>query len=254
LLGIDQELLMDSGSYAACTGLKTQIQALELAAHNLANLSTGGYRAEKPIFQSLVALAAQGAPLNAINRAINDYSVLGDSRIDLSSGNLERTGNMLDLGIEGPGFFVVQTARGILYTRNGNFTVSSKRQLTTGSGDVVMGEGGPIAVPGGEVSISPDGTLSVRGAVAGKLRIVTFAANARLRAEGNSLYSAAAGSAVPAKEAAVRQGVVEASNVNPMATIVEMIGVQRQAEMLQRTLSIFYSDLDHTAAGELPRI
>ncbi|HZQ23167.1 MAG TPA: flagellar basal-body rod protein FlgF [Terriglobales bacterium] len=243
---------MNSGSYAACTGLRAQMQALELVAHNLANLGTNGYRAEQPVFESM--LAAQGALLNPLNRAINNYGVLGDSRVDLSSGSLERTGNLLDVGIEGGGFFVVQTARGTRYTRNGNFTVSGKHQLTTASGDLVLGEAGPIPVPAGTLAISADGTLSVDGAITGKLKIVEFAANSRLESEGNSMYSAPETGAVKARGSAVRQGVLEASNVNPMAAMVALIAVQRQAEMLQRTLSMFYSELDHTAAGELPRV
>ena len=164
---------MDSGYYAACAGLRAQTQALEVAAHNLANINTTGYREQQGLFRSLLA-GANGQQLSPLNRAINDFGVLGGSRVDLSPGSLERTGNPFDLGIEGKGFFVVQTSRGTLYTRNGNFRVSAKGQLVTTEGDQVMGEQGPISVPSGPVAISPDGTLSLNGAIAGKLRLVEF--------------------------------------------------------------------------------
>ena len=84
------------------------------------------------------------------------------------------------MGIEGSGFFAIQTARGTRYTRNGSFQVSSSGQLVTAAGDLVLSdpalkEKGAIEVPAGAVSIASDGTLSVNGAVAGRIRLVEFA-------------------------------------------------------------------------------
>jgi len=165
---------VDSGYYAACAGLRAQSQALEVAANNLANLTTGGYRAQRATFQSLLA-ASSGGQTNNLNTAINDFGVLGGTHTDLSPGSLERTGNPLDLGIEGQGFFAVEPERGVLYTRSGNFHVSSQAKLVDAQGAVVQGAQGAMAVPAGVVSISPDGTLSVSGAVAGRLRVIDFA-------------------------------------------------------------------------------
>ena len=103
---------MDSGFYAACAGLKAQSQALEVAANNLSNLNTTGFRAQETSFQSLLA-AANPRLSNALNTTINNFGVLEGSQPDLTTGNLESTGNPLDLAIEGRGFFAVQTARGI---------------------------------------------------------------------------------------------------------------------------------------------
>src|SRR5689334_17293574 len=151
---------VDSGYYAACSGLRARIQNLDLVAHNLANIDTPGYRAQQPTFESLLA-AADSANLTDLNRAINNFGVLGASRTDLAAGSMERTGNALDVAIEGKAFFAVQTARGVLYTRNGNFQISTAGQLVTKEGDPVLGEQGPLLIPAGEVSISADGTLSV---------------------------------------------------------------------------------------------
>ncbi|MBZ5706023.1 MAG: flagellar basal-body rod protein FlgF [Acidobacteriia bacterium] len=244
---------MDSGYYAACAGLKAQTQALEVVANNLANINTSGYRGQQPTFRSLLA-SASGAASNPLNRAINDFNVLGSSRVDLGPGSLERTGNPLDLAIEGNAFFAVETKAGTLYTRNGSFQVSVQGELTTGEGDRVLGEQGPLRVPSGTASISADGTLSVNGAVAGKVRLVEFAPASVLVPQGRSYYSAPDGAAQPATGAYVRQGMVEASNVNPVAAMVGLIAVQRHAEMLQRALSLFHSDFNRIAADELPRV
>jgi flagellar basal-body rod protein FlgF/flagellar basal-body rod protein FlgG len=227
-----------------------------MVANNLANLNTTGYLAHDASFRSLLAGNAANS-MNPLNRAINDFGVLSGSRVDLKAGNLESTGNVLDLAIEGNGFFAVQAqARGeVYYTRNGNFRVSSAGQLITSEGDPVLGEQGPISVPSGQVAIGADGTLSVDGAVAGKLRLAAFAPGASLTAVGHSYY--AAGQAVlsaPEPETAVRQGMLESSNVNAVATSISLIAVQRQAEMLQRALSTFYSEFNHIAATDLPRV
>jgi flagellar basal-body rod protein FlgF len=167
-------------------------------------------------------------------------------------GNLEHTGNQLDLGIEGKAFFTVQTRSGVVYTRNGAFRTSLSGQLMTSEGDLVLGEQGPITLPGGVVSISPDGTISVAGAVAGKLRLIEFSSEARPRPVGNSYYSAEA--VRPATRSYVREGMLEASNVNAVNATVSLIALQRHAEMLQRALSTFHNDFNRIAAAELPRI
>lgn len=132
---------MDSGFYAACAGLRAQSQALEVAAHNLANLNTVGFRGQQASFQSLLAVARPTVP-NALNLATNNFGVLEGTHLDLSAGSLENTGNPLALGIEGSGFFVIQTARGRRYTRNGNFRVARSGELVTAAGDPVLGTPG----------------------------------------------------------------------------------------------------------------
>lgn len=243
---------MDSGYYAACSALKTQSNALDIVANNVANTSTAGFRAQIPSFAALVAQS--GARQSGWERLTNEFSMLEGSRLDFAEGNLEHTGNPLDLAIEGPGFFAVQTKAGILYTRNGSFRVSAAGQLVTSAGDPVLGVGGPITIPEGEVAMSQDGTVSVNGAVAGKLRISEFAVDARLDPAGGSYYSAPDKSAKPALASSVRAGTIESSNVSPVAAMVALISAQRSAEMMQRAMSAFYSDFNRIAADDLPRI
>jgi flagellar basal-body rod protein FlgF len=245
---------LDSGFYAACAGLRAQTQALEVIANSVANLNTAGYRGQQPMFRSLLA-GAGGQLANPLNQAINDFGVLEGTRTDLSAGNLERTGNALDLAIEGNGFFAFQSQGQTLYTRNGNFQISRKGQLTTAAGDLVLGEQGEaITMPTGEISISPDGTISSAGAVAGKIKVVEFIAGATPLPAGNSSYSAAANAVRPSLSSNVRQGMLESSNVNSVKAVVDMIAVQRHAEMLERAMSVFESNLDHIAANDLPKV
>jgi flagellar basal-body rod protein FlgF len=245
---------LDSGFYAACAGLRAQTQALEVIASTVANISTTGYRAQQPMFRSLLAGAAPQLT-DSLNHAINDFGVLEGTRTDLTAGNLEQTGNPLDLAIEGSAFFAVQVEGQTLYTRNGNFQISPKGQLTTKAGDLVLGEDGqPIVMPSGDISISPDGTISASGAVAGKLQVAEFVPGSAPLATGNSYYSVPAASARPATNSNVRQGMLESSNVNSVKAVVDMIAVQRHAEMLERAMTVFSSSLDHIAANDLPKV
>jgi flagellar basal-body rod protein FlgF len=245
---------MDSGFYAACTALMARSQTLDLVANNLANVSTPGYRAQHDSFSSLLATSS-GTSLSGLNQAVNNYSVLGDGQLDLSQGVLERTGNNLDLGIEGHGFFAIQTASGQLFTRNGNFHVSPKGQLVTSAGDAVLGsDGRPIPIVGAPVSVSPDGTISVNGALAGQLKVVDFPPGTALQSVGKTYYSAPDKSAVLATQASVQQGTLESSNVNPVSSSVELITVQRYAELMQRALTMFHTDMNQVAVQDLPRV
>lgn len=244
---------MDSGLYAAATALVSRTQELDTIANNLANASTVGYRAEENVFSSVLADAGN-ATSSPLNQAINNFGILSGTTLDQSQGALQKTGNDLDVAIQGPGYFVVQTAGGPVYTRSGSLQVSAHGQLVTANGDAVMGDKGVITMLPGPVSISSDGTISSNGAVTGKLKVVEFPANTRLMSAGSSYYSAPPNTAVAASHSDVRQGMLESSNVNPIAGMVELVTAQRSAEMMQRALSMFHSEIDKTAAQDLPKV
>lgn len=248
-----KEHALNSGIYAACTALIARTQALELAANNLANINTAGFKSQQSTFRALLAEGGN-TQLDPLNQAINSFGLLGDSHIDLSAGNLERTGNDLDLAIEGAGFFAVQTKAGIRYTRNGRLQLSPQGELISAQGDRVLGEQGALRLPPGKVSISPDGTVSVSGALAGKIKVVDFAPGTSLQSEGAAMFTAPAGTERPAANARVRQGMLESSNVSPVSGAIGLIALQRHAEMLQRALTTFHSDFNRIAVQDLPRI
>lgn len=244
---------MDSGFYAACAALMARSQALDLVANNLANTSTPGFRGQHNIFRSFLATAS-GHQGSGLNRAVNDFGISGGSQMDLTEGNLEHTGNDLDFGVQGPGFFQIQTANGPVYTRNGNFQVSTQGQLMTSQGDPVMGEEGVIRILGGPVTVSADGTISVKGAVAGKIKLVEFPPGTAMESVGKTYYSAPKNTGTPAKQSTMVQGSLESSNVNPVAGAVELVAVQRYAEMMQRALSMFHTEFNRIATEDLPKV
>ena len=244
---------MDSGYYAACTALVARQQALDTIANNLANASTVGYRGEKTVFSSVLADAGDGNN-SALDQAINQYGIMGDTALNLSQGALQKTGNDLDVAIQGPGYFVVQTDNGEVYSRNGSFQVNGKGQLVTANGDPVMGDSGEITMVPGKVSISSDGTISVKGAVTGKLKIVEFPDGTKISSQGNLYYTADADKAQEPTSSDIRQGMLESSNVNPIMGMVELVTAQRSAEMMQRALNMFNNEMDKTASQDLPKV
>lgn len=244
---------MDSGYYAACTALISRTAEMDTIANNLANASTVGFRAQENVFSSVLADTANASG-SALNQATNEYGLLSGTTLDLTQGALQKTGNTLDAAIEGRGYFVVQTANGPAYTRDGSFQVSAHGQLVTSTGDAVMGENGPISMPPGAVSISADGTISLDGAVSGKLKIVDFPQGTQLTSLGNSYYSAPPKTAQADTQSSVRQGFLENSNVNPVAGMVELVTAQEDAEIMQRALAMFNSEMDKTATQDLPKV
>jgi flagellar basal-body rod protein FlgF len=244
---------MDSGFYSAFTALAARMQSLELVANNLANVNTVGYKAQKEFYRAFTA-AVNSNSMTPVNLAINDFAVIGGARIDLSPGSFDTTGNETDLAVDGPGFFSVQTKGGVLYTRNGNFSLNPQRQLVDQQGNPVVGEQGPIVLPTGKLTVSGDGTVSVDGAIVDKVKLVDFAPGTMLVAQGNTDFTAPSGSEKPALLAQVRQGELEASNCDPITSAVALIDLQRNAELVQRALTIFNTDFNQTAVQELPRI
>ena len=159
---------MDSGYYAAYSGLLARTEALDSAASNLSNSGTKGFRAEREYFRS--AIMGPDALNSQLNRTVNDFGVLGGNRLDLGQGSLVPTGNPLDLAIEGQGFFAIQTKSGIRYTRDGQFQRSVDGSLITEQGEPVLNARyQPIRIPGGDVTISSEGVISVDGAAVGNL-------------------------------------------------------------------------------------
>jgi len=245
---------MDSGYYAAMTGLLARTQALDTAAANLANAQTPGYRAEREFFRS--ALLGPDAMDSQLGHAVNNYGLLGGDHLSMSQGALQRTGNALDIAIEGEGFFKVQTAHGLRYTRDGGFHRSHGGALVTSDGEPVLSaEGKPIPVPPGEVSIGADGVLSVAGGAVAAVGVFTFPAGTQLRAEGANRYAAPEGTAaVISSNAAIHQGAIEQANQDAVQGTLDLLMMQRQAEMMQRALTLFHTEFNKTASEDLPRV
>ena len=248
---------MDSGYYAAFTGLMARMQALDSAANNLANTKTSGFRAEKDYFRNTVT--GPDALNSQLNTAVNNFGVLGGNNIDLSQGQLSQTGNPLDVAIEGSGFFQIQRADGtIAYTRDGSFLRSVKGILVNGKGEPVLDTRKkpykPILLPTGQVTIASDGSVSVGGGIVGQISIVDFPTGTPVIPSGVSQYTAPPNIARPSTTGSLHQGVLESSNQDVVRGTLQLIMVQRQAEMMQKALSVFGNDLDMHASQDLPRV
>jgi flagellar basal-body rod protein FlgF/flagellar basal-body rod protein FlgG len=228
--------------------------ALDTIANNMANSSTNGFRGRHTTFNSV--LAGYGHQLGSqLNIDTNHYGLLGHSRLDLQPGPLTQTGNPLDIGLDGHGFLTVQTKSGVAYTRNGALQITAKGQLVTSSGDAVMGATGPIIIPqGSSITISPDGTISANGAVAGKLAVVEFSPDADPQSLGASNYTVPANQVVASPSTQVHQGMLEGSNVNPVSGVIDLIDAQRSLEGMRHALTMIDSEIDKTAAQDLPRV
>ena len=244
---------MNSGMYSACAALVTRMQSLDSIAANVANSSSTGYRAQTTSFGTALAQAVHHGNLTSLNQSANSYSQLTSSQLDQSQGMLTRTGNELDVALQGSGFLKVQTANGTAYTRNGNLQLDSSGKLVTSTGDAVLGEAGTITLDKGPVSISADGTITQNGAIAGKLAIVDFAPGTNLSQRGTSNYAAPAGSQEQAGTATVQQAALEGSNVSSIDGMVQLIGAQRAAESMLHVLNMVDTDMNKTAA-ELVRV
>jgi flagellar basal-body rod protein FlgF len=251
---------MESGYYAALTGLVTKFDALDVAANNLANAGTAGYKAQDEFYRTYSAVMGN-SEVGPLNAAINNYGVLGGDTTNLKTGPIQSTGNPLDIALQGSGFLVVKTKAGDRYTRDGSLRVNAHNILTTQSGDPVMGlvpkpngkpGEGPITLHPGTISIGPTGVISVSGLMAGQLKIVDFAHGTRLVLDGSNTYSAPASAETPASSPQVKQGALESSNVDAVSEMVSVILLQREAEMLQSAITSFDKNFDQSAINNIP--
>jgi len=245
------------GLRTAETAMNVQLTRTNALANNLANVNTTGFKRmltqvleEESGAQTPDLPQTRDLPPNTLREAMPRDLVLGvRAPIDLSQGALTPTGNPLDVAVRGEGLFKVRRDGQDFYTRNGAFTLNETRQLVTSAGDLVQGAGGTIQLPEGDVSIGPDGTVSVDGAEIDRLALHDFGEPGLLVHVGNSLMSADGGAgarAVPAEETEIVQGVLEGSNVDPIQTLVGMIAAQRAFEMSSKVLQSEDQSLDKT--------
>ena len=249
---------MNSGFYSAFTGYAARMDALDVLANNLANANTNGFKAQSTFYRSFSDWLAPTAD-TAMNLAVNQYGVLGGTRLDLSQGTLTMTGNDTDVALQGAGFFAVLTAAGIRYTRDGSFTFDKDGKLVTQHGDAVLseqpdGHAQAIQVPAGKVTISADGSLSVNGALVAKLRVEDFPAGTALTQEGSSNLAAPDGAGKAAANVSVLQGSLESSNSDAVRTTVQIMDLERTAQAMEKALSIFHNEFNKTAAQDIGRI
>jgi flagellar basal body rod protein FlgG len=244
---------MSTGIWSAVSGAVGQSAALEVAANNIANASTPGFRADRAVFRQ--ELARVMSTDNA-TRSLR-YSVVRSVEPDLESGTIQHTGRQLDAAIRGKdGFFVVSTAQGERYTRAGSVRVTSDGRVTTPEGHAYLGpDRRPLRVSpdATDVSIGPDGALNVNGEPTGRFLFVSFDNPTRLEKDGNVLLrgTAAAGRARLAN-VELEPGALEMSNSSALAGMTSLVTATRQFDMLARVIEAF-SNVDKRAATDIAR-
>ncbi len=224
-----------NGMTSASAALRFWERRQEVAANNLANVSTTGFKAER-VFARLL----DGA-----------HTVL-DTRTDMRDGTVKPTDSPLDLSLEGPGFFVVSTPSGERYVRGGSFTMMQGGRIVDQQGNALLTEDGPLVLPkGSTIEIDPQGGVSVDGNRVARLRVETVAPNARLQHEGGNMFvPEAERQSVPVTERRIRQGALEQSNVDTMGAMVDMITVQRAYGAVQKVVTTL-DGIRGTIANEL---
>ena len=211
------------------TSIDALTQEFDVIAHNLANVSTVGYKRRCNAFSK--SLEAQDA------ESYSPGTIDLNSIFDFSQGSIVETGRPLDFALHGKGFFVIETPEGPLYTRNGTFITNQNSQIVDSQGRIVAGQAGPITIPGNvgnsQISVSNDGTISAGEIAIGKFRLVDFNDNEnKLVPTGDSCYRMPDVNIQPtdAQNIIVKQGYQEASNVQIIDELVDMILVSRLYE------------------------
>lgn len=245
---------MDRALYVGMSGAIATLQAQTANAHNLANATTTGFRAELAIAN---AVAVQGPGLQT---RVN--SQLSDSGWDATGGPIQQTGRELDIALKGDNWLAVQAPDGSeAYTRAGDLSVDVSGQLRTGAGLPVLGDGGPLTIPpnsqltignDGTITIIPQGQSAAAQAVVGRIKTVTATAN-QLQRRPDGLFRAAPNQALqPAAGDVMASGAIEGSNVNIAGAMVNMIQLARQFEL--QTKLMHTAEQNAQAASSLVRM
>jgi flagellar basal-body rod protein FlgF len=242
---------MDRGLYVAMTGAKQIMQAQAVNNHNIANVSTTGFRADAVSFTS--------EPIYGPGYATRVNAVAGDGGTDLSTGVLTTTSLPLDIAVNGKGFIAVQGAGGKeAYTRAGDLRVLESGAVVTASGLPVLSESGPLNVPPStQVTIGNDGTISVvplglspaAQSQVDRIKLVNPPAKDLQKGADGLMHLKNGGKAPTDETVTVTSGVLESSNVNAAQSLVNMIELQRLYEF--QIKSINSADADEQSAERM---
>lgn len=228
------------------------MDSLDMLANNLSNTSTNGYKADREFYSTYIApeLAGQTDTVGAT-------PVVQKPWTDFSQGTLLTTGSATDLGLSGSGFFAVNGPSGPLYTRNGNFHISSQGTLVSAEGYAVrMSDGNALQTDSaGPIQVKSDGQVSQNGNVIGQLELTEFKDPAQLTKSAAAYFSSpgAQSGASPATSTQVNQGSLETSNAQPAESAARMVSLLRNFEMLQKAVKIG-NDMNSQAIEQVAKV
>ena len=226
-----------AGIYTVVSGAVAEEKRLSIISNNLANSLTSGYKSAKPVFEAVLSSSIVDTADQSDSTFVGTY----ESQINFSEGPLIESGNRLDVALQGDGFFVVQTAEGERYTRNGHFSLDPNGKLMTADGNTVVGEGGEIVAPGKMITIERDGSVYAEKTSVGKIKVVRFADKSFLKPVGNSLFEneEPSNQALPAVNVTLNQGFHEGSNVDVIKEMIDMIACTRAYEAYGKVQQAF---------------
>jgi flagellar basal-body rod protein FlgF len=224
------------GMYLSAAGALVEEARQGVIANNIANVSTGGFKADTAVFRKRLTEAREGsAPPGRPDRVLEGLTggvFLDEVEFSSMPGSLSPTQNALDLALRGDGFFAVTDGAHTFYTRAGNFARNAAGDLVTADGGyrVLGANGKPIRLGPGEVKVNRSGEIECDGKPAGKLLILGSLDPSRFEKVGANLYRFLGAGLPPAAKAEVLQGVLEGSNVSPVGEMVKLIQSHRAYE------------------------
>jgi len=228
---------MDKGIYVAMTGAMLRMNELDNIASNVANISTSGYKRTGFAARFYPLMEGISQPQSALYPGARAMTTLDKYTVDQAPGALHTTGNPLDVGIHGDGYFVLDVKGQRNYTRNGSFAIDRDGTLVTGGGHKVLGtDDRPIRISRDTKTtpdIGIDGTVTADGNVVGVIKLVKLA---DIKGVSDSLYS---GRVTGNADGELAQGALERSNVNAVRELVAMITAQREFQTLQQVIRTF---------------
>lgn len=240
---------MVRGLYTAYTGMVNQQKRLDTITNNLANASTTAYKREGATaraFDEYMGVRVNDKTVGNLVTRVGNMSLgvkIGENYTDYSQGSFRNTENTYDLAIEGNGFFSISFTnkhgeQSIKYTRDGNFTLDAEGALRTMDGDFVQGESGDIYIPtdAAQVAIVSTGEIYADGEYVDTIKITDFENYDYLKKYGENMYDTVEGATEKETKAIIHQGYLEASNINAVSEMVEMITITRAYESNQKAL------------------
>jgi len=242
---------MIKGIYTSASGMIPRVKKQEISANNLANASTPGFKKDQVFTQELT----RAQRMQQTVKSDWQQPMVDRTYTNFSPGVLDRTGNPLDLAIDGDGFFQLQLADGSrALTRAGSFKVNSEGLLEYPDGALVMGEGGPIEIGSGTVSVAANGIVQVDGSTAGAITPVTVADVNSLEKIGDSMFVVPDDvELIPTKNSTIQQGFLESSNVDVVREMIDMIISYRNYEANSKALQSQDQSLDNLFSRVAPK-
>ncbi|MEJ6950243.1 flagellar basal-body rod protein FlgF [Natronospora cellulosivora (SeqCode)] len=247
---------MFKGIFTSASGMKVNQERLNITANNLANVDTNGFKRDESVqrsFREELVYKIEGNKATPLGRA-GAGVMLESTYTQHQQAPLRKTGNQLDIAIEGSGFFVIDTPDGLRYTRDGSFTINNEGIIVTHQGYPVLGEGGPLeTISDRDITIDNNGQIHLEEMLGDSFQIVDFAEANLLEKVGDNLYQANEEIEEIEANYQLRQGYLENSNVNIVQEMVNMIQVTRHYEANQKVITTMDNILDQ-AVNSIARL